>query len=195
MWNPWIIPRFVAHTLVQEENRKREDGKEMGCTLVLGCVIGGLVTCHVGDSRCYVLHDGVLQQITSDHSTVGALVAAGELTEEEARVHPKKNEVLQALGTPGGIFPDVNNTHLSPGNRILLCTDGLWEALPHTDLQAIVASDGTMRQLATQLVDRANDAGGFDNITAVLFEVLPFMPPKVHCGSEQRIPEQGETEQ
>jgi len=184
----------AAHILVREENRKREDDKEMGCTLVIGSLSGALVTCHVGDSRCYVLHEGVLQQVTHDHSAVGALVEAGELTEEEARIHPDKNVVLQAIGTSGGIFPDVNSAKLLPGDRILLCTDGLWEELSHTDLQAIVASDGTMRQLATQLADRANDAGGYDNITAILYEVPPSTQPHLRIGSELPIPQHGEIE-
>ncbi len=183
----------AAHDLVWEENRKRQDGKEMGCTLVLGCLSAGLVTCHVGDSRCYVLHEGVLRQITHDHSAVGALVEAGQLTPEEARVHPDKNVVLQAIGTSGGVLPDVNAAELFPGDRILLCSDGLWEELPHAGLEAVAASDGTVRQVATLLVDRANEAGGFDNITAVLCEVLPSRKSDVHSEGEQLLTEQGDS--
>jgi len=185
----------AAHALVREENKKRQDGKEMGCTLVLGCLCGGLVTCHVGDSRCYILHEGVLRQITRDHSAVGALVEAGELTEEQARVHPDKNVVLQAIGTSGGILPDVNVAELIAGDRILLCSDGLWEELPHIDLQAIAASDGTVRQVATQLVDRANAAGGFDNITAILCEVLPSENPEFQDKHGLPSQEEGENKQ
>jgi len=171
-----------AHTRVWEENRKRESGKEMGCTLALGYVSDGLVTCHVGDVRFYILHEGALCQITHDHSTVGALVNAGELTPEEARVHPNKNEVLQAIGMPQGVFPEVNTARLDPGDRILLCSDGLWEALSDDDIKTTLASDGTMRQLATQLVDRAKAAGGFDNITAILCEVQPSLRSNVQNG-------------
>ena len=165
---------IAAHDRVLEANRSREDGKEMGCTIAVGYVSGHqLVTCHVGDVRCYVLSGGVLNQITHDHSLVGSLVQAGKLTPEEARVHPNKNEVLQAIGMPMGVVPDVNPVDLSTGNRILLCSDGLWEALSDQEIQSILVSDGTVRQLATQLVDRANGAGGPDNITAILFEVGP----------------------
>lgn len=160
---------------VFEANRGREAGKEMGCTLAVGYVSGNqLVTCHVGDVRCYVSANGLLRQITADHSFVGALVQAGRLTPDEARVHPRKNEVLQAIGMPSGVVPDVNRVDLATGDRILLCSDGLWEAISDQDIETILTSDGTMRQLATQLVDRANGAGGSDNITAVLFEVEPL---------------------
>ena len=163
---------IAAHGRVSEANRSREDGKEMGCTIAVGYVFDHrLVTCHVGDVRCYVSSRGVLRQITHDHSFVGSLVQAGQLTPEEARVHPNKNEVLQAIGMPTGVVPDVNGVDLATGDRILLCSDGLWEALPDQEIEAILTSDGTSRQLATQLVDRANGAGGSDNITAVLFEV------------------------
>ena len=181
-----------AHTRVWEENRKRESGKEMGCTLALGYLSDGLVTCHVGDVRFYILHEGALCQITHDHSTVGALVMAGELTPEEARVHPNKNEVLQAIGMPQGVFPDVNTARLDPGDRILLCSDGLWEALSDGDIKTILASDGTMRQLAMQLVDRAKAAGGSDNITAILCEVLPSVQADVQGGGSEPSQNVGE---
>jgi len=166
---------LAAHGRVSEANRMREDGKEMGCTIAVGYVFDhSLVTCHVGDVRCYISSRGVLRQITHDHSFVGSLVQAGKLTPEEARVHPNKNEVLQAIGMPAGVVPDVNGVDLATGDRILLCSDGLWEALPDQDIEAILTSDGTSRQLAQQLVDRANGAGGSDNITTVLFEVRPL---------------------
>ena len=162
-----------AHECVLEANRNKEGGKEMGCTLAVGSIADGLLTCHVGDVRCYIMHEGVLRQITRDHSVVGALVEAGQITPEEARVHPNKNQVLQAIGMPMGVAPDVNSAALFPGDLILICSDGLWEAMPHEEIQAILAGEGAMGQLATHLVDRANDAGGRDNITAVLYQIAP----------------------
>ena len=148
----------------------------MGCTLAVASLVSGLETCHVGDVRCYIQRGDVLYQVTRDHSTVAALVEVGELTSEEARVHPNKNEVLQAIGMPSGVWPDVNHADLAPRDRILLCSDGLWEALPQQDIESVLVSDGTMRQPVTQLVDRANDEGGHGNITAILCEVPP--PPR-----------------
>jgi PPM family protein phosphatase len=160
-----------AHECVLGANQSVEGGREMGCTLVVGSVANGLFACHVGDVRCYVMHEGVLSQITRDHSMVGSLVEAGVLTLEQARIHPNKNQVLQAIGMSMGVTPDVNSAVLFPDDRILLCSDGLWEAMPQEEIQAILAGEGDMRQLATQLVDRANDAGGHDNITAVLYQI------------------------
>jgi PPM family protein phosphatase len=162
-----------AHECVLDANRSKEGGKEMGCTLVVGAIAEGLFTCHVGDVRCYIMHEGVLSQITRDHSTVGSLVEAGQITPEEARVHPNKNQVLQAIGMPMGVTPDVNSAGLFPGDLILVCSDGLWEAMPQEEIQAILAGEGDMCQLATRLVDCANDAGGHDNITAVLCQIAP----------------------
>jgi protein phosphatase len=166
-----------AHSAVHEVNRRRAPGSEMGCTLAVCHVADELVTYHVGDVRCYLLRGGALRQVTRDHSTVAALVEAGRLTAEEARVQASKNEVLQAIGMPAGVRPEITRADVAPGDRVLLCSDGLWEALCHDDIQSIVASDGTVRQLATQLVDRANSAGGHDNITVVLYEIPPAMDP------------------
>jgi len=160
----------AAHRKVIEASGTPQGRRDMGSALIVACLTGDrLYTCHVGDVRCYVLSGATLQQITRDHSVVGALVQSGQLTPEEARVHPKKNEILQAIGMPSGVVPEVNTRPLANGDRVLLCSDGLWEALPEAEIHSIVQWEGTMRQLATQLVDRANCAGGFDNITVVLY--------------------------
>ena len=143
----------------------------MGTTVLAAYVAGDMLyTCHVGDVRGYVRSSAGLEQITRDHSTVGVLVRSGQITREEARVHPKKNEILQAIGLPAGIIPEINASKLSSGDRVLLCSDGLWEALSDEEISTVVDSEGSMRQRAIQLVDRANGAGGFDNITVVLYE-------------------------
>jgi protein phosphatase len=160
----------AAHRKVIEASVTPQGRRDMGSALILAYLKSDrLYTCHVGDVRCYVLWGSTFQQITRDHSVVGALVQSGQLTPEEARVHPKKNEILQAIGMPSGVVPEVNTRPLANGDRVLLCSDGLWEALPEAEIRSIVEWEGTMRQLATQLVDRANDAGGFDNITVVLY--------------------------
>ena len=143
----------------------------MGCTLVLACVRGDtLHICHVGDVRAYLWREGRFNALTRDHSVVAEMVAARELTPDEARGHPAKNEVLRAIGMPAGFEPDSNRCALQSGDRVLLCSDGLWEMLPDREIARVVGADGSMRQLATQLVDRANDAGGHDNISVVLYE-------------------------
>jgi protein phosphatase len=151
--------------------QKQEGCQGMGSTLILAYVRGDqLYTCHVGDVRCYIRTAAGLQQITRDHSVVGALVQAGEVTSNEARFHPRKNEILQAIGLPSGIVPEVNSIVLKNGDHVLLCSDGLWEALSDEEICSILNCEGSMRQRATQLVDRANEAGGRDNITVILYE-------------------------
>jgi PPM family protein phosphatase len=163
----------AAHERVCEANRGKEGRREMGCTLAVGSIVDGLLTCHVGDVRCYIMREGVLSQLTHDHSTVGMLVQSGTLTPEQARVHPNKNQVLQAIGMPMGISPDVNSASLQSNDRILVCSDGLWESLPHEELQLILSGDGDLCRLVTRVVDRANEAGGNDNITAILCQAAP----------------------
>jgi PPM family protein phosphatase len=142
----------------------------MGTTLILGHVDRNrLYTCHVGDVRAYLWNGSDLQQITQDHSVVGIMTRAGQITHDEARVHPWRNEVLQAVGV-SRIAPEIHSVALAAGNRVLLCSDGLWEELGDDEIRAILSSDETMRQLAIQLVDRCVAAGGRDNITAVLYE-------------------------
>jgi protein phosphatase len=161
----------TAHQRVLETSHSREGCRGMGTTLITAYVHGDrLYTCHVGDVRCYVRTATSLEQITCDHSVVGALVQTGELTPEEARVHPRKNEILQAIGLSNGIIPEVNSRVLENGDRVLPCSDGLWEALSDEEIRSLMDWDGSMRQRATQLVNRANKAGGRDNITVVLYE-------------------------
>jgi protein phosphatase len=161
----------VAHRTVLEASKHREGCQGMGTTLILAYVHHNcLYTCHVGDVRCYVRTATALEQLTRDHSMVGSLVQMGELPPEAARVHPRKNEILQAVGLPYGITPEINTRVLSPGDLVLLCSDGLWDALADADISAIIDWEGSMRQRATQLVDHANEAGGQDNITVVLYE-------------------------
>ena len=161
----------TAHRIVVQAGQDGKTSNNMGATLILAYVHGSqLYTCHVGDVRCYVRTANGVALITRDHSFVGWLVQEGKLTAEEARVHPKKNEILQAIGMLGEIEPEINTRVLEPGDRVLLCSDGLWESLPEVDIRLLLDWEGSMRQLATQFVDRANAAGGSDNITVVLYE-------------------------
>jgi protein phosphatase len=161
----------AAHERVLEAAAQGSRQRGMGTTLLIAYVNGDtLHTCHVGDVRCYVHANGSLHQLTRDHSLVEMLVRAGEIKPEEARVHPRKNEVLQAVGLPARLLPSVGSHVLASGDRVLLCSDGLWEALSDNEIGVLLAWQGSMRQCAIQLVNRANEAGGRDNITVVLYE-------------------------
>jgi protein phosphatase len=164
----------AAQTRVLTAGQDQEPGRQMGSTLIVGIVHGDeLLTCHVGDVRCYVRSGTELKAITRDHSVVAELVAAGKLAAEQAHRHATKNQILQAIGMPSGFDPDINHRSLVPGDRVLLCSDGLWEMLTDQEIASIIGAEGSMRQLATQLVDRANDAGGNDNISVILYEHRP----------------------
>ena len=167
-----LIAAFEQADVKVREAAQSGTGRQgMGTTLIAARIRRDqLHTCHVGDVRCYVRNAEALRSVTQDHSIVGLLTRAGQLTPEEARVHPEKGTILQAIGTPMVLDPEVHSTPLHAGDLVLLCSDGLWEALSDEEINAILAWEGSMRQRATQLVDRANEAGGPDNITVVLYE-------------------------
>ncbi len=155
----------------QEASQDSGGTRRMGCTLILACIHDDtLYLCHVGDVRGYLWSGQQLRALTNDHSVVAELVAVGVLTRDEARAHPDKNEVLRAIGMAVGFAPEMNLCPLNSGDRVLLCSDGLWEMLSDQEIADAMGSDGSMRQIATQLVDRANHSGGNDNISVVLYE-------------------------
>lgn len=131
---------------------------------------------HVGDSRAYRMRDGVMIQLTDDHSVVGELVRRGQLTPEEARVHPQSNEILRAIGTQPRVIVDVQSVDVKPGDRYLLCSDGLSGMIPDDEIAQVLGSHPPEQAVRT-LIDRANEAGGTDNITVQIGVVGEFGPP------------------
>jgi protein phosphatase len=161
----------AAQDSVSERSLEDEDCSGMGSTAIAGLLDGEeLNVCHVGDVRAYHWSAGHLRRITDDHSFVWGLVLSGVLTADQARLHPHRSKVTQAIGKPLGITPDLTRLTLRPRDRVLLCSDGLWEAMPDEEMRTVVGLDGSMHDLATLLVDKANAAGGQDNISAVLYE-------------------------
>jgi serine/threonine protein phosphatase PrpC len=126
----------------------------------------------VGDSRAYRLRNGVLDQLTDDHSLVAELVRAGRLTPEEAALHPQRAVITRALGTDPTIAADVFATDAQPGDLILLCTDGLTTMLDDAALTAALLESKDAQTAVRTLVRGANQAGGDDNISVVVFEVV-----------------------
>jgi protein phosphatase len=126
---------------------------------------------HVGDSRVYVLRDGNLEQITADHSWVEEQVRAGTMSRSAARQHPWRNVVTRALS--GGEDPEVDVTEVVPaaGERYLLCSDGLFGVVPDAQIAEILAQGGALEPICERLVRVANEAGGPDNITALILQI------------------------
>jgi protein phosphatase len=129
------------------------------------------VIAHVGDSRVYLWRAGQLQQLTEDHSWVSEQVRAGMLSDADARRHPWRNVVTRALA--GGDDPevDVSEQAVQAGDRLLICSDGLSAVVAHDRLEAIFAAARPLKETCQRLIEAANDAGGPDNITAVVLNI------------------------
>lgn len=149
----------------------------MGTTLTAAVLDGAnLVIGHVGDSRCYLLRDGSLRQVTTDHSVVAELVAAGEITEAEALVDPRRAMITRALGIDPSVEVDVLELAIAPGDRLLLCSDGLTTMVRDPAIAEILASEDDRQRAADELVEAANLAGGADNITVLVVDVVAADP-------------------
>ena len=148
----------------------------MGTTATVAVVDAAAATvtiAHVGDSRAYLYRLGSLEQLTTDHSLVGELVRSGRLTEDEAAVHPHRSVITRALGTDADVEVDTLTVDGAPGDLVLLCSDGL-SAMVRDDeiLRVLEATGAAPRDAAEALVSAANAAGGEDNVTVVLFELV-----------------------
>ncbi len=148
---------------------------DMGSTLTLAVIEGERLTvAHVGDSRAYLWRGGRLQQLTEDHSVPGALLKQGKITPEEAHDHPHRHVLYRCLGLKPGIEVDIYPTlFLEPGDGLLLCSDGLWDMVyPVGRIEALLASSADLPTACRRLVNAANEAGGEDNITVLLVQVV-----------------------
>jgi serine/threonine protein phosphatase PrpC len=141
-----------------------------GTTLTTVLILGKqLIIGHVGDSRVYVVDmHGNLRPLTRDHSLVKRLEELGQLTPEEAAIHPQRNVLYRALGQGEPFEPEIITTPLPQPGYLLVCSDGLWGVIPEEELGKIILSADTPYQACQDLINAANDAGGPDNITAIL---------------------------
>jgi PPM family protein phosphatase len=126
----------------------------------------------VGDSRAYLLREGTLQRITTDHTVVEGLVEKGELTPQEASIHPQRSILTRAIGVEGEVQVDQASIDLMPGDRLLLCSDGLTGMIDDAHIERILQDRRDPQEAANALVDAANEAGGQDNVTAVVVDVV-----------------------
>ncbi len=147
--------------------------KGMGCTAELAVFTNeGFVLGHVGDSRTYRLRNGRLKQLTKDHSLVQSHINQGLLTPEEARVHPLRNVILRAVGANEKLALDMIRGKALPGDLLLLCSDGLTDMVDDDWIREVLSSKIPLDQKVISLIDMAKTAGGKDNITVVLSQVL-----------------------
>lgn len=162
-----------ANELVFERSTTDRQVAGMGTTLTAVWVEGGVAhLAHVGDSRAYLLRAGDLRQLTDDHTLVERMVKAGEITREEADVHPHRNVIIRALGIEPDVAVDETTVALLDGDRLLLCSDGLTAMVATQQLKAILETEPDPKRAADRLVRAANRAGGIDNITVVVIDIL-----------------------
>jgi serine/threonine protein phosphatase PrpC len=143
-------------------------GTTLTCALLLG---PRAYIAHVGDSRAYVVREANgLDQITHDHSLVDRLVELGQLTRDEAAAHPQKNVLYRAIGQRGVLEVETHVRTISERERLLLCSDGLWGLVSDTEMADIITTAPSLQAACERLIAAANQAGGHDNITAILVE-------------------------
>ncbi len=166
------ITRANAAVLSRAANNDELTG--MGTTLTAVEAVGGrqLLIGHVGDSRAYLLHDGDLRRATDDHSLVEELVREGRLTPEQAESHPQRAIVTRALGVDDLVEVDLYTLDVEAGDRIVLCSDGLTTMVRERDIERLARTEADPGRLAEALVAAANAAGGEDNVTVVVVDVI-----------------------
>ncbi len=167
-----------ANFAVWQESQVNTDLRGMGTTLTAAALVAGsdkhdvLVLANVGDSRAYVYSEGEMSQVTADHSLAEERMRHGEITVQEAAVHPQRHILTRALGVGPDVQTDMWELQLRTGDRLLLCSDGLSNEVDMEEMATVLAGEPDPGEAARQLVDAANSHGGSDNITVVVVDVL-----------------------
>ena len=185
----------AAHTELVTLSSQDPDLAGLGTTCI-GVMRSGnkLAMVHVGDSRAYMLRDGTLTQVTTDHTFVEYLVETGRLTRDQARQHPQRSVLLRVLGdTEGEVQLDESIREAVPGDRWLLCSDGLSDELDDEAIATVLAAGCTAQRTAELLVAASLEGGGHDNTTAVVVDALqvPDLPPTAHTSRPGGASSQG----
>ncbi len=162
----------IANDAIYQRAERNYKLSGMGTTLV-GLIVDDrrVLVFNVGDSRCYLLRNSRIEQLTLDHSLVEEQFRLGRMTRSEALRSPLKNVITRALGTQSRVTPDVFEREAEPGDLFLLCSDGLTRELSDTKIESILCCDHTLAVLCSKLVEAAVNAGGHDNITCLLVRV------------------------
>jgi protein phosphatase len=163
------IKRANAEIFEKSQNDANLSGMGTTCTMVFVAGSEARVA-HVGDSRAYLLRDGALTQLTDDHTLVNRMVKEGRLRPEDAERHPQRSIITRALGVDANVKVDYRTLDLKPGDRLLLCSDGLTSMISAGSIQRVLGEATDPETAADDLVRLANDAGGEDNITVVIID-------------------------
>ncbi len=167
------LHEILQHAVSSAQNAVVNAVPGAGTTVTMVVVVNSQASIvNIGDSRCYLLpDDGSIQSLTIDHSLVNRLVELGQITAEEAVQHPQKNILYKAIGQKGEIDADIETHSLHSGDRLLLCSDGLWGQISDDLLQNAITSAASLDQAVEDLISLANGSGGPDNISAILIQV------------------------
>ena len=170
----------LAHQRIKEYAESDALGTNMGTTIVLLLSKGSLYNIFwVGDSRAYLLDEQHLKQVTVDHSLVQTLIEQGEITREEADTDPRKNAVTRALGVQEleTVRADSISERWKPGQKILLCSDGLTDCVSDKDIEALIRKGGSDQDIVDRLIEAALAGGGKDNVTIVMVSAPTTLKP------------------
>ena len=171
----------AANQDVIDAGERGEGSPGMGCTASAVFIEGSqMAVAHVGDSRVYLLRNGSLVRVTHDHSYVEELVDAGQITADEARTHPSRSVVTRALGSDPDMYADHFTLEVENGDRIIICSDGLSGMIPDSEIEAMAVSSALPQAAADNLVSEALLAGGSDNVTVIVVDVLDDGIAKAH---------------
>lgn len=166
--------REVFHDSIEKANDEIIRNSYGGGTTITAILIVGeqMTIAHVGDSRVYEIDpEGNLTALTRDHSLVKRLQELGQITPEEAAIHPQRNVLYRALGQGEPFEPEIISTNRPKSGSLLVCSDGLWSIVESDTLEEIIKSNGSAQAIADKLIDAANQAGGPDNISAVYITI------------------------
>ena len=157
-----------ANAVVSAMAAEKDEWQGMGSTLVVAYIDDStLHLCHVGDARCYLVSEGVLRKLTTDHTTLAEMRGEHSKPGEQSAQHESRHVVTRVIGYPFPEPPEYNSCQLRDGDRLLLCTDGLWSMVAEKTLAGVIATAQTPGDAVNHLIDLANQAGGPDNITGV----------------------------
>jgi len=184
--NPELIKKALIYSVINSHKviinlqRQKPEFGGMGCTIIVAFIDKDtLHLCHIGDTRAYLLHKNELKLLTVDHSQVMELVKQGLMTLEDAKKSSMKNQLRQAIGAPMNISPEYNSYKIAIGDKLLLCSDGLWDTVSEDDIKSILLSPKSVKEICNDLINKANMEGGHDNITVLVVKYQPDIKKKV----------------
>lgn len=162
----------LSNEKIREESQKNEECYGMGTTITMAVIDKKQDTIYignVGDSRAYLLRNGEIKQITTDHTYVHELLKDGKITAEEAKTHPKRNVITRALGSEENVHADIFEIEFFKNDILVLCTDGLTTHVSNDKMLEIIKEYGASESVQ-KLIKQANDNGGTDNITIIIVD-------------------------